>query len=235
MCAALYPGRRGAPVRHVGALAAHAAGDPRCPEGAAQHRPEAAPRGRRGRHRRRDPRRGRRERVRARLRHRRHPRPDGGRLAGRGGAADPRGEQDAGVPVVASSQHGGGGADEARAQGHDGPLPRAASVHRRVTDRRGPRRWHLYRRAHRGHGPEPPGRARRPVRPRAAGHRKQRHRVDRLRPRRRGSALQKAAGGGRQPGSCPHRSPANRCAGSRQGRFVGAASARGIADPARCG
>ena len=64
LCAALHAGRRGAPVRDVGQVAAHTAGDSRRAAGAAQPGPEEAPGRRGGGHGRRNPRRGRRERVR---------------------------------------------------------------------------------------------------------------------------------------------------------------------------
>ena len=52
--AALHPGRRGAPVWHVGPLTAHATGDPRGAAGAAQPGQQEAPGRRGGSHRRRD-------------------------------------------------------------------------------------------------------------------------------------------------------------------------------------
>ena len=68
--AAVRGGRRGAAVRHVGALAPDPARDPRHTAGAAQPRPEEAPGRRGGGHRRRDPRGRRGPDVRARFRYR---------------------------------------------------------------------------------------------------------------------------------------------------------------------
>ena len=67
--------------------------------------------------------------------------------------------------VVAPGELGAGGARQARAQAHDGPLPQAVAVHRRDPDRRRPGRRHLHRRADGHLRPESGRRARRPVRP----------------------------------------------------------------------
>ena len=102
--AALRSGRRGAPVRDVRPFPAIASTDPRRAAGAAATGPEKAHGWRGGGHHRRDPARGRGARLRARLGHRRHQDAHGRGLAGGGGAAHPRGEPGAGVPVISAGQ-----------------------------------------------------------------------------------------------------------------------------------
>ena len=105
----------------------------------------------------------------------------------------------------------------------------------RGVDRRQAGRGTLHRRIDGRVGTQPRGCSPRALRPGAAGHRQQRHGLDRVRPHRRGTLFPQAPRRRHPTGDRPDPTHARRGAGSGQGRHIVAALARGRAGAPRPG